>query len=849
MRRAAWLAIAIAVPAYGAAPQKPFVDCAPEELVRAVPELAGLQFDSNQDRLSGLLRVAGENLGSMLAKLVDFSAAEDINELRFEENMTVEARREAFRYVVKPILGRPGVFEELRVDAATKTPAPQSTEFLVLSYFYKLLNYLLPQNQEQSRFRYLGRWDAGAQHTFVIAFAQRPGGTIESHIVVGSNGETAGMQGLVWIDAATSEIVRLRLDLLGPVERIPFETVTTDISLAAVDFKSLGRALLLPGRVTVHAKFAAGELHSVHRYSDYEADSAKGAAAASGSGDDSYELLAKGIALLQSGNSEDAIAELRKALSLNPALPAARYNLASALLASVDLAGAETELREALKLVPESVQVHNLLGIVLGKRGDVAGAVAELRTSVKILPKEPAVHFNLGQALERSGDRAAALAEYRTASELAPDNAVFKARYEQLERAPGASSMPETTIKVDVRQVLVPVIVTDKDGHHVAGLTREDFRVFEDGVEQKISAFSVEDSGLTDSVVAGVDATPRPAIERTASAPSAPRKPATIRQTYLICIDSLHSAASNLMSFRPALLKLFQSERSEDSQYILVALGTSIQVLQDTTSDRDKILQAIDSKQFLKVFNDSRKTEGNSDVVAFRRKLEEVRAACDHKDPACSEKPSLPAQARQLASEDRVYNQTFLNQFQALVQQFSRAPGRRTIVLISDGFQLVPGKQALDLLVAYFPEFRSAALEGLDRMQDLDPVLRAAANSNIPIYTIDSRGLYTSPYFDASNPGSISSMPAVMTIVDTSAAADLDTLIEIAAATGGTAFRNSNNILEGLQRAFADARQYYMLAYVPTNAATDGKFRAISVRVRDGKVSVKAKRGYWASAN
>jgi len=35
-------------------------------------------------------------------------------------------------------------------------------------------------------------------------------------------------------------------------------------------------------------------------------------------------------------------------------------------------------------------------------------------------------------------------------------------------------------------------------------------------------------------------------------------------------------------------------------------------------------------------------------------------------------------------------------------------------------------------------------------------------------------------------------------------------------------------------------------AYAPRNASSDGKFRAISVLVRDGKLSVNAKRGYWA---
>jgi hypothetical protein len=66
------------------------------------------------------------------------------------------------------------------------------------------------------------------------------------------------------------------------------------------------------------------------------------------------------------------------------------------------------------------------------------------------------------------------------------------------------------------------------------------------------------------------------------------------------------------------------------------------------------------------------------------------------------------------------------------------------------------------------------------------------------------------------------------------------TLLEIAAATGGTAFRNSNNILDGLERAPS-----------PTGARTTrwlmSRAVPISVRARDGKWVVSAKRGYWAS--
>ena len=91
-------------------------------------------------------------------------------------------------------------------------------------------------------------------------------------------------------------------------------------------------------------------------------------------------------------------------------------------------------------------------------------------------------------------------------------------------------------------------------------------------------------------------------------------------------------------------------------------------------------------------------------------------------------------------------------------------------------------------------------------------------------------------------------MPTVMSAVDNNAREAGETLSEIAAATGGTAFRNNNNLFAGLERAFADGREYYMLAYNPGNSNWDGKFRAISVKLKDKKLQVSAKRGYWATS-
>jgi Ca-activated chloride channel homolog len=53
--------------------------------------------------------------------------------------------------------------------------------------------------------------------------------------------------------------------------------------------------------------------------------------------------------------------------------------------------------------------------------------------------------------------------------------------------------MPQKKIRVEVEMVSLPVVVTTRDGKRVPGLEKEDFRIYEDKIEQKIEAFSSVD--------------------------------------------------------------------------------------------------------------------------------------------------------------------------------------------------------------------------------------------------------------------------------------------------------------------------------------------------------------------
>ena len=66
-----------------------------------------------------------------------------------------------------------------------------------------------------------------------------------------------------------------------------------------------------------------------------------------------------------------------------------------------------------------------------------------------------------------------------------------------VERPKKIEGMPDYSIHVDVPLVTVPVMVTTKDGQFISNLKKENFRVFEDGSQQAISDFRIEQAPIT----------------------------------------------------------------------------------------------------------------------------------------------------------------------------------------------------------------------------------------------------------------------------------------------------------------------------------------------------------------
>jgi Ca-activated chloride channel family protein len=81
--------------------------------------------------------------------------------------------------------------------------------------------------------------------------------------------------------------------------------------------------------------------------------------------------------------------------------------------------------------------------------------------------------------------------------------------------------MPSARIRSDASLILVPVRVTDAVGAPIIGLSRENFQVYEDNVEQSIAHFALEDAPISVGVLFDQSGSMRNKMRESAEAVSA----------------------------------------------------------------------------------------------------------------------------------------------------------------------------------------------------------------------------------------------------------------------------------------------------------------------------------------
>jgi tetratricopeptide (TPR) repeat protein len=238
-------------------------------------DLEGLVPATDQKDLDSILKAVGQNVAESFAKLPNTSSLEEIHQEKLVRKQKVGATLDQkFRYLCfTPDEDFGPGFNEYRADLSGLEAAPKGLGdgFMLTSGFASAALVFHPMYQPQADFRYIGRQKVNGRDTYLVAFAQQPAkarlnGTFKS----GGVSLTTFTQGLAWIDSHNDQIIRLRTDLLRPLQEVNLEGQTTEIAFSEVHFKGMEEGFWVPQNVSVTVDWNGKHLRNEHHYSEYK---------------------------------------------------------------------------------------------------------------------------------------------------------------------------------------------------------------------------------------------------------------------------------------------------------------------------------------------------------------------------------------------------------------------------------------------------------------------------------------------------------------------------------------------------------------------------------------------------
>ncbi|HYT73588.1 MAG TPA: VWA domain-containing protein [Vicinamibacterales bacterium] len=426
--------------------------------------------------------------------------------------------------------------------------------------------------------------------------------------------------------------------------------------------------------------------------------------------------------------------------------------------------------------------------------------------------------------------------------------------------AHGQSQPP--VVKTTTAGVVIDVSVVDKHGQSIVDLAPADFELSEDGVKQQILSVRLVHAGVArsqDKAAAG--AVPAPAASVTAVAPPAgAATPAADNAPSVTAIlfDRL-SLEVRPLARNAALAYVDTLSPPHDYAGVFLA-DLAFRKVQSFTNRREALQYAIELVAQTAPTNLSAEAErtrtpvrtqgldvstpptAGAEYAAGSMTISERERRLYGTDPTDSEKMLTRMELRMEEGYSRFLTEyegdTSLSGLRAAVNGLAMLPGRKSILYFSESLPIT------DRLKARF-----------------DTLIGQANRANIAIYTVDAAGLRVNSkeaevkrnvtlagaqgVGDAQRPDGawtkgletqeqmLSSRPTAV-------------LGRLAKETGGFLLENTNDLGAGVARMQVERTTYYLLGYQSTNAALDGSFRRVNVKVKRSKVTVRARAGYLA---
>ena len=370
---------------------------------------------------------------------------------------------------------------------------------------------------------------------------------------------------------------------------------------------------------------------------------------------------------------------------------------------------------------------------------------------------------------------------------------------------------PTATFTTNTQLVVEAVVVTDKKGNPLEGLTAKDFTVTENGVPQEIRFFDHQNLPQTPGAAPAsaepehihiYDKLGRTQISREALGNSRYKD----RRLLALYFDMTAMPPGDQLRSLAAAEKFIRTQMTPaDLLAILRYSGGAVDVLQDFTGDHDRLLSILQTM----IVGEGQGMDYSTDDAST---------------------PDTGAAFGQDDSEFNIFNtDRQLSALQTAANMLGQLNEKKSLIYFASGLRL----------------------NGLNNQAQLHATINAAIRAGVSFWPIDARGLVAeAPLGDATmgSPGNIGMYSGAAALaVTNNLQQSQDTLYALAADTGGKALLDYNDLATGILQAERSVSSYYIIGYYTTNTAQDGKFRRIRISLNPNlSASLDYRQGYFA---
>jgi VWFA-related protein len=398
-----------------------------------------------------------------------------------------------------------------------------------------------------------------------------------------------------------------------------------------------------------------------------------------------------------------------------------------------------------------------------------------------------------------------------------------------------AAAEPAATIRTSSDLVVLDVVASDSRQNPIHQLTAGDFTVLEDGKPQTVKIFEEHQASPSVTLL------PAPKLEpgTFTNYSVAPANGAL----NILLLDKLNTPLNAQSVVRDEVLKYIK-QMPPGTRIAIFSLTTELKLLQGFTSNPEVLRALVAGKKGTQSGSPLMNDAANGDAPGGDNQMFDLENDPLGNDPTAA---TMQANLQQFEAEIQSYQLQLrarytLDALNLLARYMSALPGRKNLIWFSGSFpiNILPDgdlKDPFAVVASAEDEFR----------ETVDLLTRA----QVAVYPIDARGLMTNPAMDASRGGQgFTRNPSAVAKNNTQffmqTSAEQGTMLQMAEATGGKAYVNTNGLKEAVEKAIEAGSNYYTIAYTPSDKNRNGNYRKIQVKVDRPGVTLAYRHGYFA---